>query len=116
MGRALVEPWDEQLISGAAPLLVLLPGPSQSRAWQDSWKLLQGVVLALVFCHFISQAALSPCPWQLISKEEYNNHNVVFYRRWAFNPSTSNPFSDVHYTTNSTCVEMVTNVQISTAL
>lgn len=34
--------------------------------------------------------------WQLINEEEYNNHNVVFYRIWAFNPRTSKPFSDVH--------------------
>lgn len=116
MARALLEPWDEQLFSGAAPLPVLLPGPSRSCAQQDSWKLLHGVVLALVFCQFISQVALSLCPCQLISEEEYNNHNVMFYRRWAFNPMTSNPFSDVHYATNSTRVEMVTNIQITTAL
>lgn len=62
MGRALVEPWDEQVISGAAAVPVLLPGPSRSRAQQDSWKLLHGVVLALVLCYFISQMALSLCP------------------------------------------------------
>lgn len=31
-------------------------------------------------------------PWQLINEQEYNDHNVVFYRIWAFNPRPWIPF------------------------
>ena len=97
MGRASLEPrwraadqWSSTIacIAARQPLELHSAVLLQAALWRGT-----GICIAAISS---AKWHWSLSPWQLINEEEYNNHNVVFYRTWAFNPRTSKPLSDIH--------------------